>query len=187
MTFQFTGYNLSYLEETRRKAVSPLGRQIYQARWDLVKEFCPEGMLFDYGCADGAFLRQAPGGYCTTGWDINPESPYHENEFYYPIDIMTMWDVIEHLPSPLAPIVEFKPKWLFICTPNAETTDHKTFRYWRHFKPIEHLHYYTPLTLAMSLRSIGYSEEYLCYDEGRLRSAGNPEAIFTMVFRCLNN
>jgi len=94
-----------------------------------------------------------------------------------------MWDVIEHLPSPLEPIEKYDPEWVFICTPNAANTDLSAFDQWKHFKPLEHIHYYTPLTLAMSLRSIGYCCLKIDYEEGGLRDAENPEAIFTAVFK----
>jgi hypothetical protein len=159
-----------------------------QSRWETVQRFVASGTLLDYGCATGAFHTAAPDGFLCTGWDVNPESPYSRNFPHGHYDVLTMWDVMEHLDKPFQPIERFTPDWLFVCSPNALNTNIYTFTQWKHFKPQEHLHYFTPQTLAMSMRSVGYRFKYIDYSEGRLRDARNPNAIFTMVFaKCLTH
>lgn len=187
MTFKFTGYNQSYLDETARKADSHLGRSIYALRWSTIKSFCSSGTLLDFGCGPGTFHEQAPDGFIATGWDINPNSKYSKCVPGGKYDILTMWDVIEHLSDPFAPIRNYKPEYVFICTPNADNTSILEFMKWKHFKINEHLHYYTPLTISMSMKSIGYDILDCNYDEGYLRDPQNPDAIFTAVFKCSIN
>ena len=130
----------------------------------------------------------APSGYTAQGYDINPSGPYNKvpaTSAHF--NIMTMWDVIEHLPAPFAPILTYSPEYVVISTPNADVTAMETFTEWKHYKPLEHLHYYTPKTLSMSLRGIGYRLLFIDFSEGRLRDAQNPEAIFTAVFKCSSN
>lgn len=187
MAFCFTGYNQAYRDETERKASSRLGKRIYEARWEFINRHCDGGTLLDYGCGTGAFHSCAPVEYDATGWDVNPDSGFHDPITLDSFDILTMWDSMEHMDSPLAPIVRFRPEFVFISTPNAEDTDLSWFESWRHFKPIEHLFYFTPKTLTMSMRSIGYKLLRVEYTEGGLRNPANPRAIFSAAYQCLNS
>jgi len=187
MAFTFTGYNQSYLEETSRKAGSPLADQIYRNRWDIITQRCTGGTLLDYGCGTGAFHSLAPAGFTVSGWDINPYSAYFGRRPTGTFDILTMWDVMEHLHTPLGPALCYRPQWAFIATPNAACAPMPDFTAWRHYKPSEHVQYYTPKTLAMSMASIGYEAVCVDYSEGALRDRANPKAIFTAVFKCYDN
>jgi hypothetical protein len=179
---EFSGYNRSYLDEYIRRSQTDLGRRIVKARWDLVKQFTLGGTLLDYGCANGAFHRSAPAGYTAYGWDVNPNSPFSGDEPTGHRRILTLWDVMEHLQEPYRPLQRFSPTVVFICTPNADNAPSDAYEGWKHFKPVEHIHYWTPHTLTMGMAANGYTRTHLDYDEGRLRDAENPEAIFTAVF-----
>lgn len=179
----FTGYNQQYLEEYEQRATTPLGRQINAARWELVQRYCSRGALLDYGCATGVFHTAAPSAFHATGWDVNPASPFHNHLPDGHYDILTLWDVIEHLQAPLSPVLDYAPEYVFVCSPNADNTTVEWFDKWKHYKPTEHIHYYTPKTLAMSMASIGYKLLETNFDEGRLRDPDNPCAIFTGVYR----
>lgn len=187
MTFKFTGYNQAYRDETARKADSRLGRQIYLSRWEFIQRHRSTGTLLDYGCGTGAFHALAPDKYEATGWDVNPTSEFNKPVKKDRFDILTMWDVIEHLDSPFDPIRLFKPEYVFVSSPNADNAEDCLFENWRHFKPVEHLFYFTPKTLSMSLRSIGYQLLEVNFSEGKLRDYINPKAIFSAAYKCLSN
>lgn len=178
----FSGYNKTYQEEYEARASTPLGQRLYRARWDLIQHFCDKGSLLDFGCASGAFHEQAPLHFDATGWDINPASPYHRPQPVGHFDILTLWDVIEHLPSPHSPIIAHTPDTVFIVTPNAAVVTLGNYPTWKHFKPAEHIHYYTTITLIMSMAAIGYDVENINHIEGRLRDSNNPFAIITGIF-----
>jgi len=116
-------YDEAYAQRFRERADTDLGRKIYACRWKLVEEYCHGPLrLLDYGCGPGAFHTVSTNGFVTRGYDINPHCGYPsmpKGQF----DIVTMWDVIEHLDSPVAVIRDLDPTWLFICTPNLHTAD----------------------------------------------------------------
>lgn len=175
-------YNKQYLKKYIGLSNTPLGKLIMQARWNLIKSFCNRGSLIDYGCGSGAFIKLAPDSFDVNGWDINPYSRYSKHSPIGHYNILTMWDVIEHLPSPLFPLVEYTPNFIFVVTPNADNTSFEKFNTWKHYKPLEHLNYYTLKTLSMSMLSMGYKYIHHDFNEGELRDPSNREAILTAVF-----
>lgn len=176
-------YNKEYLEEYAYEASIPLGRSIIKSRWVTVKSFCGSGTLIDYGCGTGKFHESAPLNFIATGWDINPFSKYSGMRPTGNFDILTMWDVIEHLPAPLSPIIDFRPSYVFISTPNIDNIEFENFDEWKHFKPVEHIHYYNLKSLTMSMSSIGYKLIHSDFKEGWLRDSDNKEAILTAVYK----
>lgn len=177
-------YDANYLAEYDKRADTELGRKIYQARWKFVTKFCQQGVLLDYGCANGAFHREAPDGIVAHGFDINPFSGYKELHRGMDIDILTMWDVIEHLPDPTFPFQIYKPTWVFVCTPNIHYCESIPSG-WKHFKPGEHIHYHTYKTLNAFMLGQGY--EWMKWDttEGELRDISSPNDIMSGAYKCL--
>lgn len=172
-----------YLEEYYQEANSELGKQIIDSRWEFVQSHVSHGTLLDYGCGIGHFIQAAPEGFICEGYDNNKFSPYtDESVLSLTYDIVTMWDVIEHLQSPLEPIIRAKPNYVFICTPDADSINGRPFK-WKHYKPGEHLIYFTGRTLMMSLNGIGFDCIGISHKEGELRNPNNKYAIIAMAFR----
>lgn len=171
-----------YIAEYEQEAATPLGQQIIASRWRTVQNYCKSGTLLDFGCGAGAFHRAAPPSFVATGWDVNPHSAFYKPFPCGPYDILTLWDVIEHLSAPMAIVGNYGPQFVFISTPDTDNTDLAHFREWKHFKPGEHIHYYNSLTLAMSLAAAGYALLHCDHEEGWLRDPLNPQAVLTAVF-----
>jgi hypothetical protein len=57
-------------------------------------------------------------------------------------DVITLWDVLEHIPdfTSLAPVLA---KTRFVALSLPIKPDGKRWEQWKHFKPGEHLHYYS--------------------------------------------
>lgn len=182
MNTPFAGYGREYLSEYERRARSEIAHRIIQSRWELVTKYCAGGTLLDYGCATGAFHLAAPNEFAAIGWDVNPHSLFGRAKPRGHFHILTMWDVIEHMPDPFVALRTHTPEFVFICTPNAENTDINTFKTWKHFKPGEHLHYFTPLTLSMLTNAAGYDTLGFSYSEGLIRDCNNPTAILSAAF-----
>lgn len=173
-------YNISYISEYTKRADSDKGRRIYQSRWDLVEKYCSGHMtLLDYGCATGAFHKSSSNGFQCFGFDVNPYSEFNR-EYDNSIDILTMWDVIEHLNDPLEPIRKYKPKWLFVSTPNAAAVN-GDLKHWKHYKPGEHIWYFDPISITKLLNDGGYIVREVNYSEGAIRDAEVPENIMSIV------
>ena len=142
----------------------------------LVKSAKP-GLLLDVGCSTGLFLLEAQRvGWQVRGLEYSPDSARiarEQNKLdvaqgalvkgkYAPesFDVVTMWDVIEHLPSPSAAmdvVMEIlKPGGLFIAkTPNVDGLYPKAslsvagkVGFWGHPEPPGHLYQFSTKTLA---------------------------------------
>ena len=136
--------------------------------------------LLDVGCATGEFLLAAR----ARGWQVYgvesspigaatarrvPGSEIHAGTLDtadYPngyFDVVTMWDVIEHLQSPrryLQRIAEIlRPGGLLsITTPNIRSLSFRLLGVnWSEIGPNDHLYYFTPRTIARLLDECGFS------------------------------
>lgn len=177
-------YDEAYLREYEARAHTPIGQAIYCQRWDLVQKYCTEGTLLDYGCGAGAFHESAPEGFRAYGYDINPHSP-HKTPLGK-VDILTMWDVIEHLVLPTEPLELCNPQWVFLCTPNIDNATQTDLFGWKHYKPGEHLHYFNLKSLMAVLGCAGYVVMAYDFEEGTIRDPQNPEAILSVAARKRN-
>lgn len=172
-------YNSVYAERFKQRAKTALGKKIIRSRWSLVEKYCKGNLnLLDYGCASGAFHKASKNGFNTSGYDINPNYGYI-NCPDDRVDILTMWDVIEHLHDPSTVLNKFKPKYLFLCTPNVEAASE--LAEWKHYRPDEHLHYFSLKTLTELLNKHSYRVLEHNFIEGALRDSENPKNIITVA------
>jgi 2-polyprenyl-3-methyl-5-hydroxy-6-metoxy-1,4-benzoquinol methylase len=177
---------------TARALRSPLRDLIHRLklrpRVRVVTHWMDSGRLLDVGCGSGGFLREMHrlGGWQVQGIEIDPEMVRFaqaelgmdvlENtleEAGFPdhaFDIITMWDVLEHMHDPLAVLREvrriLRPGGLVICsTPNVASLDAKIFgRYWIGFDVPRHLYTFSPSTLAALLRKAALDvERVFCF------------------------
>jgi 2-polyprenyl-3-methyl-5-hydroxy-6-metoxy-1,4-benzoquinol methylase len=146
----------------------------------LINEDKISGKLIDIGCGTGGFLDSLDNNKWEK-WGVEPagfareilikkniralndtflNSDLPENYF----DVVTMFDVIEHIVDPLA---HLRKAWkilkddgvLLIATPDVDSlTARISGRYWRHFQPIAHVIFYSPYTLSKILKKEGFSD-----------------------------
>lgn len=175
-------YDEKYHKRFLERANTDLGRKIYAARWAMIHRHAPGNLhLLDYGCASGAFHQSAPNGYLCDGFDVNPHCGFPASVIATKqFDILTMWDVIEHLHEPLQVIKQICPRFLFLSTPNLECVT-EPVRNWRHYRPAEHLYYFDRHSLKELLEYAGYEVVEVNYEEGELRDPDHPLAIISMA------
>lgn len=136
---------VNYFDHYGAFAGSDIGKAIHDARVTFVNDYvgqeCP---VLDVGIGCGEFIRARPN---TFGIDVNPVAQdwLHQNGLYGRIDhfkAFTFWDVIEHVE---APNVYFKkmPKGSFLFTSLPIFGDLSGVRKSKHYKPGEHLYYWT--------------------------------------------
>ncbi len=137
-----------------------------------------KGSLLDVGCAAGFFLKVAK----DSGWNVLGIEPnkwlgdYGRKKFDVEVlsstleeaklgdkrfDIITMWDVLEHMPNPKSGLLEANRVMkddgvLIISYPDYGSIFSKIFgRKWWFFLS-HHLYYFTPKTLEKMLNETGF-------------------------------
>jgi len=134
------------------------------------------GRLLDYGCAAGYFLQLAQSdGWRIAGVELSADMARQAEQTLGtsvardlsqmppdPFDVITLWEVIEHLPQPVTQLRRLFDRLrpggvLMLSTPN---TGHwqalREPEAWVGFRPPSHLLFFTRDTLAEALRHAGF-------------------------------
>ncbi len=139
------------------------------------------GRLLDVGCATGFFLNgmRSQGNWELYGVEISPYAARIAQDRYglnvkvgtleaasFPegfFDVVTMWDVLEHLHEPQKSLREIhrilKPDGLLVFrVPNAASLDARLFGpFWAGIDPPRHLYVFSPTTTEKLLQITGFS------------------------------
>jgi SAM-dependent methyltransferase len=166
---------------TDYRADEPLYLKTYRRRMAVVqRHFQRPGRVLDVGCAAGYFLSVMQ----AEGWDVLGLEPSDAirtraeellgaervrtgllGEADLPtaaFDLVTMWDVLEHIPDPVAALREvrrvLKPEGrLILETQNVASLAARVFgRRWQHYKHTEHIYHFDRRTVARVLREAGF-------------------------------
>lgn len=145
-----------------------------------VKQLSPSGRLLDIGAAAGMFVKAAKdAGYEAYGvepsaWMANfAKERYGVNVFPGVVedakfkdasfDIITMWDVLEHVPDPMSTLKEVKRilkpgGFLIVNYPRIDDVLAKIFgkKWW--FLLSVHLFYFTPNTLSSYMKKLEFEK-----------------------------
>jgi SAM-dependent methyltransferase len=149
------------------------------------------GRLLDVGCATGNFMvAMRDRGWQVAGIELNPQAadygrrtlgleietgklediPLLENDF----DVVTMWDVFEHVLDPKQTLVIvrriLRPGGLFVAaTPNPASLEARLFGdAWAGWDRPRHLYLYSPTVLRRYLHEAGFEEVHIKSFSGRL-------------------
>lgn len=157
-------YGRDYLAKYARYDATPLGRELTRLRLDLVeRHLSPPAALIDVGIGAGGFLFAArQRGFTALGYDVNPHAlellgtsfadPYQAGRR---IDALTLWDSLEHLCRPDVLLSAVRPgKLVFLSLPICP--DLYRLREWKHFRPGEHLWYWTDLGFQLWIQDQGF-------------------------------
>ena len=144
-----------------------------------IRHYSDSGILIEIGSAYGFFLEVAEPHFQASGYEISEEAANYSNHAINSrtynmdflddtnipnnsVDIIVMWDVIEHLPDPAAIIEKVKNSLrpnghIFITTGDI---DSKLSKFqgprWRMIHPPSHLQYFSKTTLTKLLTSKGF-------------------------------
>jgi hypothetical protein len=153
-------YDAAYFDTYLKLSRTSLGRELTAARVEFVSRFY-KGEMLDFGIGSGQFISSR--GDLTYGWDINPEAlkwlSYNDllgspGTNYQAI---SFWDSLEHLEDP-AEALSHALQWAFVSMPVFKDLDH--IRSSKHFKPGEHLWYFTLDGFEKYVTSLGF--EIVC-------------------------
>lgn len=119
--------------------------------------------LFDFGYGNGAFMRHASQAvHRVVGLDPanRPVLGCKTMTSIVPTEVLTMWDVIEHLPS-LDFLADIPQQMLVVSTPfcHVRTSGIDWFATeYHHRKPNEHIRHFDDRSLTATLASLGWDE-----------------------------
>lgn len=179
-------YDRAYFERFGRQADSQIGRALMNARVDLVADY-HAGELVDVGIGSGAFveLRNSGGRFPpnTFGFDVNPcglawlkDRQLYADPYVRRVRAVSFWDVLEHIPD-FPKILANVTDWVFISIPIFTDANHVLRS--RHFRPTEHVWYFTAEGLINVMAQLGFRHVYQDNVETRL----GREDIGSFVFR----
>lgn len=169
---EFTSGRESLLSRVRELNFRLIARRI--------ETLTPPGQLLDIGTGAGVFLAVMR----RRGWQVAGLEPHRESarglrevhgfdvregtleeapEDWGPFDVVTMLDVIEHLPDPAAALAQagrlLRPGGvLVLTTPNVTALEHRLFgRHWFALQPPDHLWLFSPESLKLLVTAAGFS------------------------------
>ena len=138
----------------------------------------PGGALLDLGCAAGFFLTAAAERYAVTGVEVSAFASQHARDefglrvftgeiFDAPLadgefDVVTLWDVIEHVAEPAAVLTEVarvtKPGGLVVMTTGdvSGPLAVRDLERWNLMTPPAHLAFFSPRTIERLLNDSGF-------------------------------
>lgn len=158
-------------------------RKTSQRRLNFLQKFSTPGKLLDVGCAVGFFIDEArKNGWQVQGLDVSSFAINYAQEHFHldaihgsltdqdlpeaSYDMVTMWDVIEHVPSPTAYIEQaaklLRPGGIIsLATPDIGSLPAKiTGKRWVGYKlSEEHVYYFSVQTLTKMLNDAGFDVE----------------------------
>lgn len=156
-----------------RKALAPhFGRRLRT----IDNHLSSRGRLLDFGCAAGYFLEMArDGGWQIAGVELSQEMARSASQVLgisiassldalpaQGFDAITLWEVVEHLPQPVAELRRLRERLrpgglMMLSTPN---TGHwqavREPEAWPGYRPPSHLVFFTRCTLEDALRRSGF-------------------------------
>lgn len=138
-------YNDEYFAKVKNKTKKKV---INDIRCNIVNKHTPSGKILDVGCGDLSFIDHIGRAY---GYDIMPktrdllkeEGIYCDPYIEIPKEVkgITCWDSLEHMPEPSMFLARIKNQRLYVSIPIIE--DLRLIRQWTHYRPNEHLFYFT--------------------------------------------
>lgn len=144
-------YGASYFETFKSYAGSPVERALNAGRCALVARHARAGAtILDVGVGSGAFVHHAAAeGFDAKGFDVNPVAvAWLKSEGFFAEDAtgfeaITFWDSLEHIDDPGLTLRRLhKGALAFVAIPIVG--DLRRIRESKHYKPGEHLYYWTP-------------------------------------------
>ncbi|SSU22388.1 Uncharacterised protein [Acinetobacter baumannii] len=170
-------YSGPYFEKYQALDATPMGAALTAARVDMVRRHF-DGEVLDVGIGGGRFVIESGG----NGFDVNEEAVQwlkSRNAYadpYKGVSAITCWDSLEHVPDPEA-LVRSVGEWVFVSMPVYK--DQADCLKSKHFKPGEHLHYWSVRGLIGWFAKMNFG----CVEINERESDLGREGITSFAFR----
>jgi len=176
---------VAYDEDYYNKCLSyedqEIARKINTGRINLVADWFGTGKVVDIGIGSGEFMKLRPNTY---GYDINPVAiewlkrndlwAQRLNEF----GAHTYWDVIEHLSDPER-YLQHVPLHGFVFASMPLFQDLDSIRKSKHYRPGEHLYYWTVDGFADWMTLHGF----MMLDRQTFEIVAGRDSIYSFAFK----
>lgn len=150
-------YSGDYFQKYQEMDATNMGEALTDARVKLVSSFYCGKSIIDIGIGGGKFCKQMP----CFGYDVSieankwlVENGIYRDPYKSGADALTFWDSLEHIPDPAA-IVKMASQWVFVSMPIYSGIDDCMKS--KHYKPGEHLHYWTDDGLRLWFAEQGFA------------------------------
>lgn len=175
-------YDGAYWDEYRKRADTDVGRELTRCRVELVNRHLGDGPCIDIGIGSGQFVEARAG--ATYGYDVNPKAikwlknrsgwrdPY---SFEDSVQNITCFDSLEHIEAPERLVARVRG-FCIVSIPIFTGPEHILRS--KHFKPNEHLWYFTEQGLERWFCTMGFR----LVAKNRMEEAVGREDIGSFVF-----
>lgn len=173
-------YDSGYFAHYQKLDATPMGAALTKARIELVSKFTTPSYGCDIGIGGGRYVNES-GGF---GFDVCPDAlSWLEDrgclaEQEYGLQVATCWDSLEHIPEPEKLLARVR-EWLFVSMPIYK--DMHDVLTSKHYKPGEHLHYWTLAGFIAWCERQGFEVQEVNHAEEELGREGITSFAFRRV------
>lgn len=171
-------YSGPYFEKYQQLDATEMGAALTRARVEFVRRHTGLPPV-DIGIGGGRFATEADG----WGYDVNAEAVdwlCRQGRFFdiyaHHAEVITCWDSLEHIPEPER-LLDQAVKWVFVSMPIYRDQAHCLAS--KHYKPGEHLHYFTHRGLLQWFEQ----QDFACVEYNDIESQLGREGITSYAFR----
>jgi hypothetical protein len=174
-------YSGEYFAHYQKLDNTPMGAALTKARLQLVGKFTDASLGVDIGIGGGRYVEES----CGRGYDVSGEAVewlkrlyYYADPYAVPVHSITCWDSLEHIPEPeklLAQVTD----WFFVSLPTFD--DARQALKSKHFKPTEHLWYFSIPGLIRWAEAQGFQVMEVNHAETELGREGITSFAFKRV------
>jgi hypothetical protein len=174
-------YDAAYFNKCAGYEGQEIAEKINAGRVAIVNKHYGNGVALDIGIGSGEFIKRRQ---FTYGMDVNPAAIrwlLHRGLWADDVEsfrAMTMWDVIEHVPTPADYFDRMRlGSYLFTSIPIFK--DLRRIRESKHYRPNEHLLYFTELGFINWMKSHGFK----LLDVQDFESKAGRDSILSFAFQ----
>ena len=162
-------YGKAYFEKYEGYARTPMGKALNDFRVDFVTRHFGLQNLVDVGPGACTFVQETG----ALGYDINPYTnarlvqlgKYLDPAEPTKVEVMTFWDSLEHIPNPKE-VLQRATRGVAVSIPIFTDVEH--VKRSKHFRPDEHIWYYTHEGFIRFMEEAGFKLKTWCRTESEL-------------------